>query len=90
MYMKSTIGQAHLLDSIIDNLELELADGLPAGKPSYYARRTLTYGLGENVRELPTLNFQMKSSLTMFRSSTSLARTLPAALVSNGRVVRKE
>jgi hypothetical protein len=47
--LQSTIGQAHLLDSIIDNLELEEADGLPEGKPSYYARRTLTYGLGEQV-----------------------------------------
>lgn len=55
---QARIGQAHLLDTIIDNLELELADSqqeqsergvrvLP--QKSYYARRTLTYGLGEQV-----------------------------------------
>lgn len=39
-----TVGQAHLLDDVIDNLELDLALGSPS--PSYYERRTLTYSLG--------------------------------------------
>ncbi|KAH8927433.1 HIT-like protein [Atractiella rhizophila] len=40
-----TVGQSHLLDDIIDNLESEETLDLPDDK-SYYARRTLTYGLG--------------------------------------------
>ena len=48
--VQATIGQAHLLDTIIDNLEQELEmPPHPSGK-SYYARRTLTYGLGARVR----------------------------------------
>ncbi|KAK4701682.1 m7GpppX diphosphatase, partial [Phenoliferia sp. Uapishka_3] len=39
-----TVGQAHLLDDVIDNLELDLASNSPS--PSYYERRTLTYALG--------------------------------------------
>ena len=49
-FLQSTIGQAHLLDSIIDNLELEAESPPHASGKSYYARRTLTYGLGEQVR----------------------------------------
>lgn len=49
--IQATIGQAHLLDTIIDNLEQELEmPPHPSGK-SYYARRTLAYGLGERVRK---------------------------------------
>lgn len=46
-HIKSTgyqVGQAHLLDDVIDNLELECTD--PNVEP-HYARRTLTYGLVE-------------------------------------------
>lgn len=39
-----TVGQAHLLDDIIDNLELDAADEVGA---SYYERRTITYALGK-------------------------------------------
>ncbi|CAD6584340.1 MAG: hypothetical protein CYPHOPRED_002668 [Cyphobasidiales sp. Tagirdzhanova-0007] len=56
-YAGSTIGQAHLLDSIIDNLELDAETQSaphPSGK-SYYARRTLTYGLGEQHGLFPDL-----------------------------------
>lgn len=50
--MQATIGQAHLLDTIIDNLEQELEMSPHSSGRSYYARRTLTYGLGERVRQL--------------------------------------
>ena len=66
---QSTIGQAHLLDSIIDNLEQEIeSPPHPSGK-SYYARRTLTYGLGEQVR------------LAIFFASNPLILESPARLV---------
>lgn len=51
MIPQSTIGQAHLLDTIIDNLEQEVENPHPSGL-SYYARRTLTYGLGEQVMDM--------------------------------------
>jgi m7GpppX diphosphatase len=41
-----TVGQAHLLDDVIDNLELELAANGDESQTSYYASRTLTYSLG--------------------------------------------
>lgn len=40
-----TVGQAHLLDDIIDNLELEKLRA-DASTSSYYEGRTLTYSLG--------------------------------------------
>ncbi|GAA5977140.1 hypothetical protein JCM5350_003232 [Sporobolomyces pararoseus] len=42
-----TVGQAHLLDDVIDNLEMEEADG-PSERGGYYARKTFTYALGTN------------------------------------------
>ncbi|KAL8292336.1 hypothetical protein RQP46_001802 [Phenoliferia psychrophenolica] len=48
-----TVGQAHLLDDVIDNLELDLAAGSPS--PSYYERRTLTYALGTEHGLFPGL-----------------------------------
>ncbi|GAA5832611.1 hypothetical protein JCM3766R1_004264 [Sporobolomyces carnicolor] len=44
-----TVGQAHLLDDVIDNLELEEeAQGSTSGRASYYSRKTFTYALGTN------------------------------------------
>jgi m7GpppX diphosphatase len=43
--MGITVGQAHLLDDVIDNLELEASLPSPPAT-SHYAARTLTYGLG--------------------------------------------
>jgi m7GpppX diphosphatase len=40
-----TVGQAHLLDDIIDHLELESRLAVPP-TTSYYEARTLTYALG--------------------------------------------
>ena len=40
-----TVGQAHLLDDIIDNLELETLRA-DSSASSYYESRTLTYSLG--------------------------------------------
>lgn len=48
-HAQSTIGQAHLLDTIIDNLEQEVEGPAHPNGKSYYARRTLTYALGEQV-----------------------------------------
>lgn len=43
-----TVGQSHLLDEIIDNLEQELASPVPTTEgQSYYERKTLSYSLGE-------------------------------------------
>ncbi|GAA5952853.1 hypothetical protein JCM3765_002986 [Sporobolomyces pararoseus] len=42
-----TVGQAHLLDDVIDNLEMEEADG-PSERGGYYSRKTFTYALGTN------------------------------------------
>ena len=47
------VGQAHLLDDVIDNLELDSANG---GQEPYYARRTLTYGLVETHGTFEGLN----------------------------------
>jgi m7GpppX diphosphatase len=43
-----TVGQAHLLDDIIDNLELEeeRGDAMERGYVPYFASRTMTYALG--------------------------------------------
>lgn len=44
-----TVGQAHLLDDVIDALELELEaaqSGGPAPLQSWFERKTFTYSLG--------------------------------------------
>ncbi|KAI5477564.1 scavenger mRNA-decapping enzyme DcpS [Pseudohyphozyma bogoriensis] len=49
-----TVGQAHLLDDIIDNLELDAASE-SSFTPTYYERRTLTYALGTEHPLFPVL-----------------------------------
>ncbi|ORY87410.1 HIT-like domain-containing protein [Leucosporidium creatinivorum] len=44
-FMGITVGQAHLLDDVIDHLELEASLPSPPSQ-SHYAARTLTYALG--------------------------------------------
>jgi len=41
-----TVGQAHLLDDVIDNLEDDRRRETSATGGSYYERRTFTYALG--------------------------------------------
>ncbi|GAA5910478.1 uncharacterized protein JCM6883_003021 [Sporobolomyces salmoneus] len=43
-----TVGQAHLLDDVIDTLELEESEGSPSDLGTYYSRKTFTYALGTN------------------------------------------
>ncbi len=41
-----TVGQAHLLDEVIDQLEQD-GPKMDPRLPCYWERRTLTYGLGD-------------------------------------------
>ncbi|GAA6059489.1 hypothetical protein JCM10212_002232 [Sporobolomyces blumeae] len=61
-----TVGQAHLLDDVIDALELELEDDERRTEPgqsprrAYFERKTFTYALGKNHKLYESLSDAMQ------------------------------
>lgn len=55
-FMGSTVGQAHLLSDLIDNLELEALSPVENAVPHYH-RRTFEYALGKEHPLFKSLDY---------------------------------